>query len=403
MIKAHSLLYAIYICLIISIICGALLYFSNLYNQLNLHYNLQEEMYIHNQSIVNFALGNKTLVNEIPVDEESGLEGSYETQKYGLLNLLIAKSILRNDTIKSAHFVGDYSSDKTAVHLANFSKPLSYSGVVKLIGNNSLPSTYIETSYIENKHNELTVKGNTSISEIRLPEINEEFEKIFKGIEAEKLSLSQIEKLKDSLYYNSFLSKTKEIYVNSIIGNTIFKGNFILKNKDSIRVKKNAILEDVILLAPKITFEEGFIGTAQVFATKNITLDKTVILNYPSIVCIYNKTSEESLIKIKSGSKITGAVVTFGNTLENIDKNSIQIDSNSEIFGHIYCSGKLDLKSNVYGSVYTNRFFLQTASSIYMNTISDIEINPTKLPNYFISIPLFDAKKTSYGILKKVL
>ncbi|MES2812051.1 MAG: hypothetical protein V4670_06235 [Bacteroidota bacterium] len=403
MIKAHSLLYAIYICLIVSIICGALLYFSNLYNQLNLHYNIQEEMYIHNQSVVNFALGNKITQEEITKDEKSGIEGFYSTKQYGLLTLLTANSVLRNDTITSTHFVGGHTSDKTAIHLANFTKSLSYSGIVKLIGDNTLPSNYIETSYITNKPNQLVVKGKTSISEILLPEINPEFSKIFDGISAEKIALNEIEKQKDSLYYNSFHNPTKEIYVNSVIENVIFKGNFILRNKDSIRIKKNTVLEDIILMAPKITFEEGFTGNVQAFATKGITLEEKVNLNYPSVICVYNNSFEESLIEIKKESKITGAVVLFGNSLENIGKNSIEIDPNGLIFGDIYCTGKLDLKSNVFGSVYTNRFFLKTASSTYDNTISDIEINTTKRPSYFIAIPLFEAKKTTYGILKKVL
>ena len=71
--------------------------------------------------------------------------------------------------------------------------------------------------------------------------------------------------------------------------------------------------------------------------------------------------------------------------------------------GNLYCSGKLMLKSNVYGSVYTNRFFLKTASSSYENMISDIEINVDKLPEYFISISLFNTQKTTYGVIKKVL
>jgi hypothetical protein len=64
MVRAHSLLYAIYISLIVSIICGALLYFANLYGQLNLYYNLQEELYLQNQSVVNYALGNKLIYSE---------------------------------------------------------------------------------------------------------------------------------------------------------------------------------------------------------------------------------------------------------------------------------------------------------------------------------------------------
>ncbi|WP_300568522.1 hypothetical protein [Flavobacterium sp.] len=407
MVKAHSLLYAIYICLIVSIICGALLYFANLYGQLNLHYNLQEEMYIHNQSVVNFALGNKIKPEELPIDENSSIEGSYQAKQYGLLTLLLAKSSLRNDTIASAHIVGSFSSDKTAIYLANFTKSLSYSGNVKLVGDCQLPSIYIEDSYINNKPNNLIIQGKTTISDIQLPKINPNFKKIFDGITAEKTALSDIEKPKDSLFYNSFHNTTKEVYVNSILSNVIFKGNFILRSNDSIRVKKNTILEDVILIAPKITFEEGFVGTVQAFATKGIELEQKVTLNYPSVICTYTADVPESLIKIKKECKITGAVVMFHNDLEsinkNINKNTIEIDEAGLIFGDIYCTGKLDLKSNVYGSVYTNRFYLKTKSSTHDNTISDIEINSGKRPKYFISIPLFETKKTKYGILKKVL
>lgn len=403
MIKAHSLLYAIYICLLVSIICSAFLYFSNLYNQLNLHFRIKEDMYIHNQSLVNFALGNKTIVEEFPKNEKYSIEGVYQTKKYGLLTLLIAKSTVRNDTITSNYFIGSHSTDKTALYLSNFSKPLSFSGFVKLIGNTWLPSTYISPSYIENKRNELLMNGGTSISEIRLPKINPEFSKIFTESSAKKIALNELEKEKDSLYFNSFHNSTKEIDINSVVGNVIFKGNFILKNKDSIYIKKNTVLEDVILMAPKISFEKGFTGNVQVFATKDITLEEEVILNYPSVICLYSDNEYQSKINIKKKCKITGAVVLFGNSFETIDKNRIEIDSDGLIFGDIYCTGKLDLKSNVFGSVYTNRFFLKTTSSSYDNTISNIEINSIKVPNYFISIPLFEAKKTNYGIIKKVL
>lgn len=403
MVKANSLLYAIYICLIVSIICGALLCFANLYGQLNLHYNLREELYIHNQSIVNFALGNKTEPDEIPADENSGIEGSYNTKQYGLLTLLLANSWVKNDTVPSAHFVGYFAADKTAIHLANFSKSLFYSGTVKLVGDNQLPSTYIETVYINNKPNRLTVEGKNTISESHLPEINSNLKRIFERMQTDKIGLSEVDKPKDSLYYNSFFNETKEIQVNSIVSNVIFKGNFVLRSKDSIRVRKNAVLEDVILIAPKITFEEGFKGTVQAFATKGIELEQKVILNYPSVVCVYNENAGESKIKIKKESKITGAIVLFGNPLERIDKNSIEIEEDGLVFGDIYCSGKLLLKSKVYGSVYTNRFFHKTQTSSYDNTIADIEINAIKRPGYFIAIPLFNTKKAAYGILKKVL
>lgn len=403
MVKAHSLLYAIYVCLIVSIICGALLYFANLYNQLNLYYNLQEELYIQNQSVLNFALGNKTIVTEIEEDENSGIGGSYETKSYGLLSLVLAQSYISNDTVSSVHFVGARNLDKNAVYLTNLSKSLFYSGKVKLVGNNQLPSTFIETSYINNSLNQLITEGKTTLSEPQLPEINPDFKKIFQGLKSEKIKLLDVERSKDSLCFNSFFNATKEIQVKSVLSNIIFKGNFILRSEDSIRVKKNTILEDVILIAPKITFEEGFKGTVQAFATKGIELEEKVVLNYPSVICVYNESTEEVKIKIKKECQITGTVVLFGNSNEDIDKNTIEIDENGLLLGNLYSSGKLMLKSNVYGSVYTNRFFLKTASSSYENMISDIEINTNKLPAYFISISLFNTQKTTYGVIKKVL
>jgi len=403
MIKAHSLLYAIYICLIVSIICGALLYFANLYNQLNLYYNLQEELYIQNQSDVNFALGNKILPQEIEKDENSGIEGRYKTKSYGLLTLLLAESSVGNDTVTSAHFVGNYVTDKTAVYLTNISKSLSYSGTVTLTGNSELPSDFIDAAYINNSPNKFTNNGKITVSDIRLPEINPDFEKIFEETEGVKTALKDVEKPKDSLYYNSFFNETKEIYINSSLSNIIFKGNFILKSQDSIRIKKSTVLEDVILIAPKITFEAGFKGTVQAFATKGIELEEKVTLNYPSVICVYNKNEEESKIVIKKESTISGAVVLFGNSPDDFDKSSIEIAEEGLIFGDIYCTGKLALRSNVYGSVYTNRFFVKTMASTYDNTISDVEINASKRPAYFISIPLFNNQKSAYGILKKVL
>lgn len=378
------------------------MYFANLYGQLNLHFNLQEELYTHNQSLVNFALGNSLRDEELPLEERSGIEGSYEAKPYGLLTLLLAKSFVRNDTVTSASIVGYFNADKTAIHLANLSKSLSYSGKVTLIGDNQLPSSVIEPSYINNELTELTHKGKNTISDIRLPEINPNFKKIFEGIKTQKTTLSGTDKTKDSLYYNSFFNPTTEINIKTV-SDVIIKGNFVLRSNDSIRVRKNSVLEDVILMAPKIVFEEGFKGSVQAFATSEIVVEQKVTLEYPSVLCLYNESMEKGKILIKKESKVTGAVVLFGNVFQAIKDNSIEIEEDGLIVGDIYCTGRLGLKSTVYGSVYTNRFFHKTSSSNHENTIANIEINTSKRPKYFIAIPLFDTKKKHYGILKKVL
>lgn len=404
MVKAHSLLYAIYICLIVSLICAAMLSYFNLFGQLNTHYNIREDLFISNQSLVNFALGQQAVSGELPADATSGVTGTYQAKPYGLLTLLLAQSMVKSDTVASAHFVGRYATDKTAVYLANFGRELSYSGHVKLIGDLVLPTNYITPQYLSSGSNELVQQGEKSISHIILPEVNPDFKKIFTALKGENSTISALEKSGDSLYYNSFFSPTKEIFIEGAsIGRRIFKGNFILRGKDSIVVNTNTVLEDVILLAPKITFETGFSGNVQAFATTGIDVEEHVQLNYPSVVCLYNDSKNEAKIRIKKETRITGAVVLFGNGIEDIAKNSIAIAENGLITGDIYCTGNLLLKSKVYGSVYTNRFLYKSASTIYENMLVDAAIDNQARPACFIGIPLFNTKTTEYGILKKVL
>lgn len=403
MVRAHSLLYAIYICLIVSIICAALLYFSNLFTQLNLHYNIREALYINNQSAVNFALGTQLQPEAIP-DDDSGITASCHTTPYGLLTVLLATSSVKNDTVASAHLVGSFSSDKAAVRVSKSSNRISYFGQVSLTGDCYVPEGNLQQSYVLNKPGKLTMNGKLIDDVALLPEINPDFKRIYENIAAEKIALKDADKPNDSIYYNSFFNKTKEIsLVGPVVGNIIFKGNFILRSKDSILIKKNAILEDVILIAPKITFEQGFSGTIQAFATHGIEMEEKVSLKYPSVVCVYSQSKEQTSIKIGKGCHIKGAVVLFGNGPGLIDNNTVEIEEGGMVLGDVYCSGKLWLKSNVYGTVYTNRFFYRTKSGIYENMIADIAINPAKRPVYFIAIPLFPNKKNDYGILKKVL
>lgn len=404
MVKANSLLYAIYICLLVSLVCAAMLSYFNLYGQLNTHYNLREELFIGNQSLVNFALGSQSAVGELPPETDSGISGTYQSKPYGLLTLLLAQSFVQTDTVASAHFVGRYASGKTAVYLANFSRELSFSGEVKLIGDLVLPTDYILPQHIGGGMNRLVQKGDKSISKMMLPEINPDVKKLFTALKGEQSAVAGLEKIADSLYYNSFFNPTKEILLDrSVIGRRIFKGNFILRAKDSIVVSRDAVLEDVILLAPKITFETGFSGNVQAFATTGIDVGEKVQLNYPSVICLWNDTKDESKIRIKKQAQITGAVVIFGNGLEEINKNSIVQEQESLVTGDVYCSGTFTLKGKVHGSVYTNRFLYKNASTQYENLIVDAEIDNSLRPPGFIGIPLFNEQTAEYGLLKKVL
>jgi len=404
MLKAHSLLYSVYVCLIVAILCGALLYFATLYNQLNLFYNTNEQLYIQNQSAVNFALGNNLKEESVFITDTSNVKSEIKTKPHGLINLLLVSSYIKSDTVTSSHFVGSYTKKKTCLFLSNNSRPLSFSGTVKLIGDKQLPSPFIKEFYAINTLNTLISVGSISSKESYLPEVNSKFKAICTSPLTKLQNLKNIERKVDSVYFNSFQNETIEIRLeNPILENIIIKGNFILYSKDSIQIRPSAVLEDVIVKSPKITIKEGFEGTLQAFSSKKIQLEKKVSLNYPSVICLYNFSEEPSEVIINEESKISGAVVLFGNPIRFLDDNSISIHEKTIIMGDVYCSGRLMLKGKVYGSVYTNRFFIKGNNANYQNSIMNCEIDVTKKPSYFVSVPILEDQNTNYGVYKKVL
>lgn len=405
MIKAHSLLYAIYICLLVSVICGAILFFSNIFSQLNLHYNIQEELFIQNHSSTNYALSieeDSIVLNE----EDSNIVNTCLKKSFGLLTILNSITTFKNDTISSTYLVGQYLNNKTALYISkNFSKDLSYSGKIKIVGNCFLPNKQIRTAYILNEPNSLIINGNKENSNNFLPELNTKEIHLIEKLNSikENSSLKQIEEESNNLYFNSFKSPTKVINIGSILDNIKIKGNFILKSNDSIRITKNNLIEDIIVIAPKITIEEGFKGNLQLLANQEVNIESDVTLQYPSVIYLKNENSNKSKIKINENFSISGTIIMSNKEDEINNQNSIEIGEKGLILGDIYCKGQLDLKSKVIGSVYTNSVFCKTASSEYNNLLKNLEIDATKKPAYFVNIPLFKTNKGAhYGIIKKV-
>lgn len=406
MVKAHSLLYAVYICLLMAILCGGLLLLSNLYNQLNLYYVTHESLYISNQSTVNYALGNNLLLEEDELKEESGIHSYFSVKKHGLLPLLLTQSIIQKDTVSSAYFIGQKNTkNKMALYMANYTQPLSLSGDITIKGDVHMPTANIKESYLNNKPNNISIQGNKKISTIQLPELSTYCYSVFKDKIGTISSLNAIDKKNDSIYVNSFFKETIVLPIHStVIENKIIKGNFILTASDSIYIRKNNILEDVVIMAPKIAIEEGFTGTIQVFAKESITIEKEVTLNYPSVVSLLNKeVDKKAFVKIKEDVKIAGVVLLFGNDLLHLENLSLEIEAKGIVMGTIYCSGSLSLKSDVYGSVIASKINHKVPSSTYSNTLVDVAIDINKKPSFFIDMPIFNNSNHNYEIIKKVL
>lgn len=399
MLKANSLLYAVYVCLIVSILCAGLLYLSTLYLRLNDYYNTHEELIIQNESTLNYALRNAK-EEDFSSLNHNGYINKYSIKTYGLLDCLIINSSFLNDTISSAYFVSHNQKEKTVLQLPLSSFPIQYSGKVKIEGRCMLPQKSIRSNYISKNINQLTLNGTIESTEETLPKVNSRFEDFCKEVMRKKFNTQKLSN-SDSLMINSFTKETKTIQMNSLNKKIAFKGNFILIAKDSIVITKDDLLNDVIVYAPKIRIKEGFNGNAQFIANEKITIEKEVTLNYPSAICIYNNSEKKSSIELDENVVIQGLICSFGYSIKSIGDNYIKLGKRNIVWGTIYCYGKLFLQGKILGSIVTNRVGGFAANEEHENCLIDVELSSVKLPDYFIPFEYKADDLTRYEVIKK--
>ncbi|WP_394775885.1 hypothetical protein [Flavobacterium sp.] len=205
---------------------------------------------------------------------------------------------------------------------------------------------------------------------------------------------------------NSFKSKTKGYYSEYpiVLENKLISGNIIIKSETAIKVKKTALLKDVILIAPIIEIEDESQGCFQAIASNKITLGKNCNLSYPSVLLLFQDNKDtpnknlnisfDNQIFIDTKSIIKGSVC-YIQTKEIPDfQTQIVLEKDAKIKGQVYCNGNFELRGTVSGSVYTNQFVANQSGSIFVNHIYNGTIENESVPAIYGGIPLEQEPKT---------
>lgn len=205
---------------------------------------------------------------------------------------------------------------------------------------------------------------------------------------------------------NSFKTKTKGYYSVDpiVIDQKSILGNIIIKSETAIKIKKTALLSDIILIAPIIEIEDETQGSFQAIASKRITMGKNCNLSYPSALLLFqdNKTipNEVSTIPfdnqifIDTKSTIKGSIC-YIQTKEIPDfQTQIVLEKEAKVKGQVYCNGNFELRGTVSGCVYTKQFLANQSGSIFVNHIYNGTIENETVPSIYGGIPLEQELKT---------
>jgi cytoskeletal protein CcmA (bactofilin family) len=287
---------------------------------------------------------------------------------------------------------------------------LTVVGNTKIKGNAYLPTQGVNSGYIAGNsyYGSQLIYGNIKKSSSELPKINQF---ILQNIE-NYLKIYKPENEKDYIHLdsnlriiNSFKSSTKSYYsINPITLDSYIAGNIIIKSESVIKVKKSALLKDVILIAPVIDIEDETSGNFQAIASKKITIGKACKLNYPSALILYqdnknnaNEISNNPLdnkIFIDSNSNIKGTVCYFQTKTVADFQTQIVLEKDAKIKGQVYCNGNFELRGTVSGCVYTKQFTANQSGSIFVNHIYNGTIENENIPKIYGGIILDREPKT---------
>lgn len=361
-------------------------------------FNALEDLQVTNDTIVHFD-GDKQKTQKIYSDF------------WGVFHKITSSTQIKNYNISKVALVGAKSlqTPRASLYLKDNGKPLVIVGHTEITGDAYLPKYGIKPGTISGQsyYGSQLVYGNIKRNSL-LPKVSKDlvsdlnkYSKTFNSSKYDILALNSNTKQ----HYNSFKVPAKLIYSKNTLtldGYTL-AGHIIVISEEKITIEASSQLKDVILIAPEIDIKAEVKGEFQAIASKYITVGKHVELSYPSALVVNYKNNtatpldqsrkEDFGVFIDEHASVNGVVMFLGDKTSNNYQSQIELEVDAAIYGELYCNQNVELKGQVYGSVYANAFIANQFGSIYQNHIYNGKINALELPSEYIGLSLEDSKK----------
>ncbi|WP_281336233.1 hypothetical protein [Flavobacterium eburneipallidum] len=333
--------------------------------------------------------------------------------QWGIFEKAHAKTLFRKKIFVKTALIGSLidAEESPTLFLQETQNPLTVVGNTAIRGNAYLPSQGVKTGYINGNsyYGSQSIYGIQKKSTPVLPNLKKSvldmitfYLKDYKILNQEDyISLGNSQKI-----IVSFKEKTKGSYSKNpiVLENQEIIGNIIIKSDTLIRIKKTALLKDLILIAPIIEIEDGTTGNFQAIASQKITIGKGCQLNYPSALVLYQDNRNNPYIQsnkpfdnqifIDSGTTVKGSVCYFQTKQPTDFQTQIVLETDSHIKGQVYCMGNFELRGTVSGTVAARQFIANQSGSIFVNHIYNGVIENENIPTIYGGIVMENNPKT---------
>ncbi|MDT7831228.1 hypothetical protein RQM59_02495 [Flavobacteriaceae bacterium S356] len=380
-IEAASIQYVLVISVIIIIVLSAFVSLLYLQKRIAQKSTLFKETVSHtNQAfdyIAQAAIPYNT-VTDLSFSEYPSETTKVERTHWGIFDLISVTATLNNEQFQKIGIVGGKSTRRTAMYLQDTNKPLVLVGDTQIKGNVFLPRLSVKPGSIggTSYYGSSLIYGNTAQSSTSLPGVqNIKFLGAF--IKDKPFSDYEEFELEDGIQRRRSFAQSTQVHISLdslYLQNISLKGNIIVASEVAITVHPSALLEHVLLVAPKIVVLPKTKGTFQALASQEIQVAEQCDLGYPSALIVaesrsQNRGKDKEAIKIGENSRLKGVVV-YDTEKKPFDYDiQVSIGEGTVITGEVYCKKNLELKGSVKGSVFTGNFIAREYGSVYVNHI----------------------------------
>ncbi|MCR9155551.1 MAG: hypothetical protein NXI09_15710 [Bacteroidetes bacterium] len=394
-IKAGSLSYALFLALIISLLCFLMIGLLHLnriaFLRSDLSFRVEDALYTGISESRALFKGSRIITNY--QDETFKLTQMH--RNWGAFEMASCLVEAKDRRLGRAVILAHEAIDSIrALYHPDENNSLGMSGEAQIIGDAYLSSKGLETKFINGKGilSSKMLQGNKREAGKSLPQLPFDYVKYWRAyLEGQINSV-------DSLSKNAFSETIRHPFWKKTIvystSNSLklqgvkWKGNIIVVSNEEIEISADCDLKDLILIAPVIKVNSGARISAHLFAVNSIEIGDSVHLNYPSSISLINRKGEAGQIELKPNSRVNGAIVHTVDLRSRSNDVHLWIQSKALVIGTVYNSGNMQLQGTVLGQVFSRYFLVKTETAIYEDVILDGQINRKDHPGPLLFLPI---------------
>lgn len=402
--------FAILVSTIIAILLGSFLTLSKTHLFFNTQSKILQNVIDSANTGIEYSLRKENVMaDSISMENEIYTTLIKKTSWGGYLKISSTTTAKTKSFSKTALTGSKVSDPALGIYLSEDKLPLVLVGNTMIEGDAYVSDQGIKPGIISGHYynGKELVKGNISSGKGTLPELDAVWLNDLRRLQEYVPSNSDKVIQREAINTNSFFESTHFVYdENKIILNETYIGNIIVKSETEVVITNLARLTDVVVIAPKITIEKDFTGSASFIAGERIALAENVRLEYPSSLIVVNTQGDENIpvpkgeepIFIADNSTVAGTVIYLDEREEKTENrmNSfthIAIAPMGTINGYVYCQGNVELMGTVRGAIYGDRFLAREFGSVYINHIYNGKVLGRDIDPAFGGLPFKESDK----------